>query len=96
MSASIDLFEAENSALPAPKYNEDLRADVHTVISNAAPKADVHKEEWAKVMAGASHARRADGAALMADCWSAPFLLGAPMAQASRWRLTPPPGPASR
>ena len=92
----MDLFEAENSALPAPKYNEDLRADVHTVISNAAPKADVHKEEWSKVMAGACDARRADGAALMADCCAGPILLGAPMAQASRRRLTPPRAPASR
>jgi hypothetical protein len=55
--------EPEEGAV-APKYNENLRADIATTVSVGAPKASVHRSEWAKVMAGAppQHSARAHSA----------------------------------
>jgi hypothetical protein len=50
--------EPEEGAV-APKYNENLRADIATTVSVGAPKASVHRTEWAKVMAGAPPQRSA-------------------------------------
>jgi hypothetical protein len=52
--------EPEEGAV-APKYNENLRADIATTVSVGAPKASVHRSEWAKVMAGAPPAAHAHG-----------------------------------
>jgi hypothetical protein len=43
------------TTVPVPKYNENLRAEVETAVGDA-PKAAVHRTEWAKVLAGAAHA----------------------------------------
>ena len=59
--------EPEEGAV-APKYNENLRADVATSVSAGAPKASVHRSEWAKVMAGARSARPGVHTARMRAC----------------------------
>ena len=50
----MNYFENDASKdAPLPKYNECLRADVFSVVTQGAPRAAVHSSEWAKVMAGA-------------------------------------------
>jgi len=45
-------LDGEDTAPPLPQYNEQLRAEISTVVSIGAPKAKVHRSECNKVMAG--------------------------------------------
>lgn len=79
-------LDGEGSETPLPQYNQGLRADIVTAVSNGAPKAKVHRTEWAKVMAGA---RSHDGDERAAARRSFVVTAADNSSQASRWRSTP-------